>query len=274
MADTPFPEFITSRRRELELTLGDVASKLGVSPITVSNWSNGASTPKPENLVPLANLLEVPADDLASMAGVALPAAPEAGVNLMPTATEPTEEADPTTEEQEVSGPIAVLRTGEAPGAVQPEAAELTDEPVTAESASPAAPVPEIEPPPLATPPAADEMDSELAELIEETTADREAPAGVPAFVATEAPEPAAARRRPTVRRPRRTAAAPERPVTTLPLTYIEDPRQLMRYRIRWTLTVVVLAIMFVILLWASGELLSALSEVKQAVTPGGIGGS
>ena len=58
-----------------------------------------------------------------------------------------------------------------------------------------------------------------------------------------------------------------------LPLTYIEDPKQLMRYRIRWALTAVVLVIMFFILLWASGELLSALSEVKQAVTPGGIGG-
>ncbi len=54
----------------------------------------------------------------------------------------------------------------------------------------------------------------------------------------------------------------------------IEDPRQLVRYRIRWALTVVILVIMFIVLLWASRELLSALSEVKQAVTPGGIGNS
>ncbi|NNL71533.1 MAG: hypothetical protein HKO70_16415 [Acidimicrobiia bacterium] len=45
-----------------------------------------------------------------------------------------------------------------------------------------------------------------------------------------------------------------------------------MRYRIRWALTVVILVIMFFILLWASRELLSSLSEIKQAVTPGGIG--
>ena len=66
--------------------------------------------------------------------------------------------------------------------------------------------------------------------------------------------------------------AGAERPVTTLPLTYIEDPKQLMRYRIRWALTIIILIIMFFILLWASRELLSSLSEIKQAVTPGGIG--
>ncbi len=54
MAASPFPEFITSRRRELDLTLGDVANSLGVSPITVSDWSSGDATPEPEHLTALA----------------------------------------------------------------------------------------------------------------------------------------------------------------------------------------------------------------------------
>jgi transcriptional regulator with XRE-family HTH domain len=72
MTASSFPDFITARRRELELTLGDVAARLGVSPITVSNWSNGNATPKTENLVALAELLDVPPDELADMAGVTL----------------------------------------------------------------------------------------------------------------------------------------------------------------------------------------------------------
>ena len=88
MTGSSFPEFITSRRRELDLTLGDVASRLGVSPITVSNWSNGDSRPKPENLVALADLLEVPAEELAEMAGISL-GTPDVAVNLMPASDGP-----------------------------------------------------------------------------------------------------------------------------------------------------------------------------------------
>ena len=119
--------------------------------------------------------------------------------------------------------------------------------------------------------PEPDEMDSELADLIEEAAAEEsrdQQPAVVTQLPGPEEKEPPA-RRRPSIRR-RRTRA--DQPVTALPLTYIEDPRQLTRYRIRWALTVVVLVVMFFILLWASRELLSALSEVRQAVTPGGIG--
>jgi transcriptional regulator with XRE-family HTH domain len=280
MTASSFPEFITARRRELELTLGDVAAGLGVSPITVSNWSNGTSTPRPENLVALAELLEVPPDELAGMAGVTLKSAAD-GVNLLP--ADLVEDADeapaPLDEETDLPEPVAELRltqpnlvedSPEVEVIVEPEAEVQIRGPV--EQAAEPEPQDEVQIPELIddqtvvpTP--------EKPETVEE--ADR-APDAVPAFVAAEAPAPQtppAARRRPSIRRPGgRAPAAAERQVTTLPLTYIEDPKQLMRYRIRWALTVIVLFIMFIVLLWASGELLSALSEVKQAVTPGGIG--
>lgn len=251
MTASSFPEFITARRRELDLTLGDVAAGLGVSPITVSNWSNGDSKPQAENLVALAELLDVPADKLADMAGVALKPTQEPSVNPVP---------------------------GEVDNSV--------DEPLTEDAGEPVG-VPismaSIEPPSVEAPVAPPAIDDELIELLEAADPGAEgAPDSVPAFVSAGAPEPAAAprpevapaRKRRPAKRPGRPAAAEERQVTTLPLTYIEDPRQLMRYRIRWALTVVILFIMFLVLLWATREFISALSEVKQAVTPGGIGGS
>jgi len=264
MTGSSFPEFITSRRRELDLTLGDVASGLGVSPITVSNWSNGDSRPKPENLVALADLLEVPAEDLAEMAGISL-GTPDVAVNLMPDSDETPEESP--TDEAETDEPVAAVRMSEpTPAADEPgdaltdlEAAEvpiptMEDDAVPVAVVAEAASSSDDAPDPM---PAGEEHDS------------------VPAFVAA-APEAAPRERttrRPSIRRSTARAGGDAQPVTVLPLTYIEDPKQLMRYRIRWALTVVVLAIMFLILLWASRELLSALSEVKQAVTPGGIGG-
>jgi len=314
MAASSFAEFITSRRRELELTLGDVAERVGVSTITVSNWSSGETKPKPENLVALANLLEVPADDLASMAGVSIKSAPEKAVNLMPpmaAAKEPDTESDELEEEPaDTTGPVAALRgpdeapepEPEEPAAEEPtqteppaisqavvEAAEeLEPEPEEPAAEEPAEiepgettpevaeaaemPIPEPDLPDTGDAP--DAIDSELAELIDEAAAAPEAePELVAAVVAPEPAKAEPAKRKAVVRRPRRPAPA-ERPVTALPLTYVEDPKQLTRYRIRWALTIVILAIMFFVLLWASKELLSALSEVKQAVTPGGIGTS
>jgi transcriptional regulator with XRE-family HTH domain len=306
MAASSFPEFITSRRRELELTLGDVAGRLGVSPITVSNWSTGETRPKPENLVALADLLEVPAEDLADMAGIRL-SSPEPSVNLMPKDAALPAEPDihePLTEETDVSEPIAELRVSnrveptpevadEVTSPSEPAADVEIPAPVATGDDAPTpppeddvvpipfavddeAPTPDVasEPPAEAAGDASDAVEQEPAEAAEEAAPDDEkTPESVPAEAAPPSEPTDRPRRRPVVRRPRRAPAAAERPVTTLPLTYIEDPKQLTRYRIRWTLTVVILAIMFFILLWASRELLSALSEVKQAVTPGGIGG-
>jgi transcriptional regulator with XRE-family HTH domain len=273
MTASSFPEFITTRRRELELTLGDVAAGLGVSPITVSNWSNGNATPKPENLVALAELLEVPPAELAAMAGVSLKST-AGGVNLLPPDLEgiAAEAAPAPVGKAELSEPIAETRLAEPDLLDKPPEVEPVDE-SAAEVPIPVDPDAEAagtEPP--AEQPAEPEPETVSPEPVEE------APDAVPAFVAAETPaaeQAPAAKERPGIRRPGgRAPAAAERQVTTLPLTYIEDPKQLMRYRIRWALTVVILAIMFIVLLWASRELLSALSEVKQAVTPGGIGGS
>ncbi len=263
MTANSFPEFITARRRELELTLGDVAASLGVSPITVSNWSNGDSKPKADNLVALAKLLEVPADKLAQMAAVTLKSAPEPAVNLMPPAPAGTEvDTDkPLTEETDPSEPIAELRVAD-PAAAADVVLAKTDESVG---------IPQVEPPTIDEPAVTDAIEADKDDDEEpapelDTAGDRH-----PDEEDQESdPTP---KRRPSLRRSRPAAAVAEREVTTLPLTYVEDPRQLMRYRIRWALTVIVLFVMFVVLLWATRELLSALSEVKQAVTPGGIGG-
>ncbi len=52
------------------------------------------------------------------------------------------------------------------------------------------------------------------------------------------------------------------------PLTYVQDPKQLLRYRIRWAITTVALIIMAFVLFWALAGLFDALSEVKESVTP------
>jgi transcriptional regulator with XRE-family HTH domain len=266
MTGSSFPEFITSRRRELDLTLGDVATRLGVSPITVSNWSNGDSRPKPQNLVALADLLEVPADDLAKMAGISL-GTPDVAVNLMPAGNGTPEE--PSTDEVVTDEPVAAVRMSEPAPPTDLEAAEVPipamDDAVPVAVVANEALVADTVSVADAAPSADDAPDPVPAE---------EAPDSVPAFVAaaSKAAPRERATRRPSIRRQAARTVADDRPVTVLPLTYIEDPQQLMRYRIRWALTVVVLAIMFLVLLWASRELLSALSEVKQAVTPGGIG--
>ena len=275
MTGSSFPEFITSRRRELDLTLGDVASRLGVSPITVSNWSNGDSRPRPENLVALAGLLEVPAEELAEMAGISL-GTPDVAVNLMPAGDEAPEPEEPSTEQVDIDEPVAAVRMSEPTPPTDEPGEELTDLgadevpiPAMDDDAVPVAVVAD------AASGADEAPDAVPAEEEPDPVPAEEEPDSVPAFVAA-APEAAPRERttrRPSIRRSSPRPAADDRPVTVLPLTYIEDPQQLMRYRIRWALTVVVLAIMFLVLLWASRELLSALSEVKQAVTPGGIGG-
>lgn len=280
MTDTSFPDFITSRRRELDLTLGDVASQLGVSPITVSNWSNGETRPKPENLRALADLLEVPADVLAKMAGVTL-GARDAAVNLMPTPDTASEPEEPLTDELDGDEPVAVVRmTDDAPPPQEPISAPAPDASQEGPLVTPGLEASELEAPmdldEVPIPAVDDEPILVTPAEVASVGADQpeSAPDSVPAFAAPpEVEKTARSVRRPGIRRPSRQAVADNGSVALLPLTYIEDPKQLMRYRIRWALTAVVLVIMFFILLWASGELLSALSEIKQAVTPGGIGG-
>ena len=264
MAETPFPQFITDRRRELELTLGDVASNIGVSPITVSNWSNGQSIPKTENLVALASVLELPAEELAEMAGVSLTADTEAEAEVEPETTEVAEEAAETIEVAEEAAETIELAE-EAPVDEHTEEHEVSDL-----QDSPEVSIPTIEHPTLAEAGTEAEALAAEADLIEEGEELEDPPKVELAVEAPPAPKqldtPPVPDSVPDVI-PRVTVSAPS--TTQLsPLTYVQDPRQLLRYRIRWGITTVVLIIMAFVLVWALGELFTALSDVKESVTP------
>ena len=233
LAETTFPDFITARRRELELTLGDVGSRVGVSPITVSNWSNGQSTPKKENFVALADALQLPADELAEMAGVKLDPAPE-------------------------PEPEVILESVET-ATSHDGAAAHTEDP----QAIPGVQIPTVEHPSLAE---ADEAQAKEAEAdVVEAVEEKTEPVGdaTPGVDEQVAPQVVTG---PDVM-PRVTAAEPT--TTQLgPLTYVQDPKQLLRYRIRWGITTVVLIIMAFVLVWALAGLIDSLSSVKESVTP------
>ncbi len=245
MAETTFPQFITARRRELELTLGDVASDVGVSPITVSNWSNGQSVPKKENLVALAAVLDFPADELAGMAGVEL---------------DPVPEPEPE--------PEIVIETDapadDTPGGDPGVNVEVADPQVV-----PMADIPTIEHPALA---GTEEAETDVEELVmEESAVVAEDPpkvdevTGDPASPAPEEMAPAPDSVPDVIPR---VAVSPPTPPQLGPLTYVQDPKQLLRYRIRWGITTVVLIVMAFVLFWALAGLFDALSEVKESVTP------
>lgn len=232
MAVTSFPDFITDRRRELELTLGDVASDIGVSPITVSNWSNGQSIPEQENLVALAAVLGLPVEQLAEMAGVELEPLPE------PEVTMETVELEDESLDQEAAADVEIPDPQEAqdagiPGVEHPTLAAAEEVGVKA---------------PLVMAKAA----PEIKETAKTPIAENEAP-----------PTP---ERLPDVV-PRVAATVPTTTQMS-PHTYVQDPKQLLRYRIRWGITTVALIIMAFVLVWALGELFTALSDVKESVTP------
>ena len=245
MAETTFPQFITARRRELELTLGDVASDVGVSPITVSNWSNGQSVPKKENLVALAAVLDFPVDELAGMAGVELDPEPE----LEPEPEIVLETVAPTDD-----------TSGGDPGVD----VEVADPQVV-----PIADIPTIEHPAVAGTLEAERNVEES--VMEESTVEAEDPpkveevTGDPASPAPEEMAPAPDSVPDVIPR---VAVSPPTPPQLGPLTYVQDPKQLLRYRIRWGITTVVLIVMAFVLFWALAGLFDALSEVKESVTP------
>jgi transcriptional regulator with XRE-family HTH domain len=246
LAETTFPEFITARRRELELTLGDVASDVGVSPITVSNWSSGQSVPKKENLVALAAVLDFPADELAGMAGVELD-------------HEPGPEPEPEIV-IETDAPADGTSGGD-PGVN----VEVADPQVV-----PTADIPTIEHPAVA---GTEETEKDVEELVmKESAVEAEDPPKVDEEVsgdpATPAPEEIAPAPDSVPDVIPRVAVSPPTPPQLGPLTYVQDPKQLLRYRIRWGITTVVLIVMAFVLFWALGGLFDALSEVKESVTP------
>ena len=57
---------IRRRRTELNLSRGELANKIHVTPSAIANYENGISTPKPDILISLINVLEVDANYMYS----------------------------------------------------------------------------------------------------------------------------------------------------------------------------------------------------------------
>lgn len=57
-------EVIKKHRMELNMTQEFVAESLGVSRQSVSKWESGKSDPSTSNLIALANLFDIPVEDL------------------------------------------------------------------------------------------------------------------------------------------------------------------------------------------------------------------
>ena len=232
MTEATFSEFITTRRRDLELTLGDVASTVGVSPITVSNWSNGQSTPEEQNLVALAEALKVPADELADMAGVELdsPPEPEPGEEVVLETVEPEDEAGDGSGDSG-SHPVGLPSVEHmAEAGAEAVAGQADADDVVVEAVDPGEP---------------EEATEAVTTPVEAAPAAISGPDVIP-----------------------RVTAAPPTPTQQTPLTYVQDPKQLLRYRIRWGITTVALIIMAFVLVWALAGLIDSLSDVKESVTP------
>jgi transcriptional regulator with XRE-family HTH domain len=62
-------EYLRSRREELGLTQEQLASKIGVSQATVSQYEKGSITPRPRNLYSLAVALELSPDEVLAASG-------------------------------------------------------------------------------------------------------------------------------------------------------------------------------------------------------------
>ena len=64
ISNEKFGLFVTELRKEKNLTQKDLAEKLYVSDKTVSKWERGASAPSTTNLMALAKLFGVSAEEL------------------------------------------------------------------------------------------------------------------------------------------------------------------------------------------------------------------
>ena len=53
---------LRQRRQEMGLTRPQLAAKICVTPSAIANYENGISTPKPDILISLINVLEVDAN--------------------------------------------------------------------------------------------------------------------------------------------------------------------------------------------------------------------
>lgn len=251
MTDHVFSEFITTRRRDLELSLGDVARTLEVSPISVSNWSNGYSVPDRETLVRLAQLLQSDPDELEAMAA-------EARETIEPEAME----------EQELEAPEA---------GAEPIEEEIVDLPAAVAPPAPATPADDsvarqvqLAPPEVVVP---------LDEATEEHWVTTESPvvespvAGADGQTAARVVEPPPIPAQDDFFDLDSPLAEPEYEGSVVSggsfaPTYVEDTQLLWRYRIRWAITAVILIIMVFVLFWSVGNMWDTLKSGIDSVLP------
>lgn len=275
------------------MTLGDVASAIGVSPMDVSGWALGESVPDSERLVALAEVFQTPPAELAEMAGISLdvPAPSELPAVEIPEPEppEPAAESEATTTDhaEEVPPPEPEPAVNLIPAAADVDTPDVLEDDDEREAAADdyEAGGSDLKAPPEDDAPMMDQVST--SDEVLATDPDMEP--GVVLKVAEASPEPepvpsVAAPSPPAEVRPIASESAPARAddpppfVTpegraeqmsgTAPLGYVQDSQMMLRYRIRWAITTVVLVILFFIGLWASRELIDALSLVFDAVTP------
>lgn len=223
-------------RERLGLTQARVAELIGRSPATVRSWEKGSALPAEASVVTsLAAVLDL---DEATLFGAA---------GLQP----PVAERSLTLEES-----LALI----APASREETASPLPDIGKIWQEPQPAAPAPAYQPP--APAPA---LEAALA-----------GPAVVEPVPASVAAVPAATASVPVRDRRRRPAAAPTAPMAAPPRvipppsqpvrSYLEDSEQRLSYQLRGVYTLVGLAVLLAVLVWAAANALDALSQTWDAL--------
>jgi transcriptional regulator with XRE-family HTH domain len=253
MTDESFDHFITHRRRELGLSLGDVAQALDVSPITVSNWSNGYSLPDSAQLRGLADLLDLPLKDLSDMSGV--PIWEGAETDLVPEEF-PEAGGEPVAESAAPDSADATRRVQLAPAdVITPLGEESAEEWMSEEIDSSVSAGVEGWGDSEAAEPVTDDVGLPTIEVVPGVASELSAETDAPVSVLTPA----------RGRDEFEDFLAPP----MLEPTYVEDNQLLWRYRIRWIITAVILVIMLMVLDWAVGNMWDTLRSGVESVVPG-----
>jgi transcriptional regulator with XRE-family HTH domain len=247
-------EIIRRRRGELGLTQEQLAERIGRAASTVRRWERGEAAPPKSLITTLAGALQVSPRDLAVAFGEsgdeeaesgAAGAAPrvESPGRRKATATPDPKTATPDQRTSAATGPAVAApaaaradRRSAAAGAGPPDAA--TEAPSGAEN------VEDGEQPTVAALP--------IDEQATVATPTAVAPGAVATAVAAPPQQPK--RRSPLLRAPALNPAEG--------LSYLESPRQRLRYWLRTALTIVAGLILLMILVWAFGELKDALDAV------------
>lgn len=252
-------ELIRERRLERGLSLGQLATQLGLAPAVVRSWERGNDAPSDKYSEPLVTVLGFDPADLAIPPGVEV--AGEADEAFVAEPKTRVETASPkysdaastvTAADADISNEQPILEREDTDADTDGDVADsdedeisLTEAPVSeksseAESAQP------IEP--LVREPVSQKATGELGEAPTEAMAAPVATMAPPVGRTTETPSAPMAIERPP-------------PLIPNPLRALFDPSNRYIYWIRYALTVVVLLVLARVLLWAAGELWTALGE-------------